>query len=430
MVTSQRTIKGTFSPAKEYKAVILYKVTPTISNYINSCEIKKDGSFKFQMDSTATKGMYRIVYGLPQEDYNFDVIYNGKEDIELVFKSETGVEFLKSSENKIIAHYTSSMAKVSQTIGNYYRQKSQDTLALVKIFETQRKAQSDFEDIAKNTIALNFVKANRPYIPKKYQDVATYIKNLEKHYFDYIDFKNTSLQSSSFLEQRMLNYIFGRNTDNENDVENYKRNIAVFVSKAKDAPAAIKKNLLATLWQQMVDLELEDVANFIAEDYLMGLAVELNDQDLLRTLMVYKDTSIGAIAPDFSYEILRDGKKVTRKLSELNSAENYIIVFWSSACSHCLDEMPQLHDFISSFEKGKFKILAIALEDDRTNWKTMVQSFPKFAHIYGKDKWENAISTSYGVSATPTYFILDKNKIIVNKPQDIYALKAFFNSDK
>ena len=46
--------------------------------------------------------MYRIVYAAPQEDYNFDIIYNGKEDVEFTFNSETGVHFLKSSENKCV----------------------------------------------------------------------------------------------------------------------------------------------------------------------------------------------------------------------------------------------------------------------------------------------------------------------------------------
>ena len=95
LLAAQHTIKGVFSPAKNYNVALLYKVTPTISEYISNAEIKADGRFEFQLDSTATKGMYRLVYAVPQEDYNFDIIYNGKEDIELSFNSETGVAFKK-----------------------------------------------------------------------------------------------------------------------------------------------------------------------------------------------------------------------------------------------------------------------------------------------------------------------------------------------
>ena len=102
ILLAQNTIKGTFSPAKDYNFALLYKVTPTISDYVSNAELKEDGSFEFKLDSTNTKGMYRLVYAVPQEDYNFDIIYNGKEDIELTFNSETGVEFKKSTENKLL----------------------------------------------------------------------------------------------------------------------------------------------------------------------------------------------------------------------------------------------------------------------------------------------------------------------------------------
>jgi hypothetical protein len=81
MLLAQHTIKGTFSPAEDYNFALLYKVTPTISEYVSNAEIQEDGTFQFQLDSTHTKGMYRLVYAVPQEDYNFDIIYNAQEDI-------------------------------------------------------------------------------------------------------------------------------------------------------------------------------------------------------------------------------------------------------------------------------------------------------------------------------------------------------------
>ena len=104
LLLAQHTIKGVFSPAKDFNFALLYKVTPTLSDYVSNAEIQEDGSFEFKLDSTNTKGMYRLVYAVPQEDYNFDIIYNGKEDIELIFNSETGVEFIKSSENKLLIY--------------------------------------------------------------------------------------------------------------------------------------------------------------------------------------------------------------------------------------------------------------------------------------------------------------------------------------
>ncbi|WNH08519.1 TlpA family protein disulfide reductase [Thalassobellus suaedae] len=423
---AQHTIKGIFSPAKDYNVALLYKAMPTISEYITNAEIKEDGSFQFQLDSTAAKGMYKLVYAVPQEDYNFDIIYNGKEDIVLTFNSETGVKFTSSSENKLLASYTNSMSMVTQSIGNYYRQQSKDTTALKAIFKTQRDTQLSFEKAAKGTIALQFIKANKPYIPKKYENVKTYIKNLEAHYFDYVDFNNITLQSSSFLEERMLNYVFGMTSETLDEEANYKKNIDVFYGAMKTAPNKIKRILLLDLWQQLADLGNESVANYISETYLIDVALALNDQQLVKDLLLFKRVSLGEKAPDFSIEIEKDNKKITKNLSALNTAENYIVLFWNSTCSHCLDEVPRLDAFVKSQDKGKTQVIAIGLEDNDKLWKNRILKLPNFIHVLGLGKWENDIGNDYGVTATPTYFILDKEKHIIAKPEDLEAVKAFF----
>ena len=43
-------------------------------------------------------------------------------------------------------------------------------------------------------------------------------------------------------------------------------------------------------------------------------------------------------------------------------------------------------------------------------------------NILGLGKWENKIGDTYGINATPTYFVLDKDKKIVAKPEDFEGL--------
>lgn len=424
ILLAQHTIKGVFSPAKDYEVVLLYKVTPTVSDYITNANVQKDGSFQFKLDASAPAGIYRVVYAVPQEDFNFDVIYNGKEDVALTFNSETGISFKSSIENKLLASYTSSMSAITQSIGNYFREDRKDTLALKAIFKKQRETQIRYEKQAENTIALHFIKANKPYIPKKYEDVKTYVKNLKTHYFDNIDFNSKTLQSSSFLQERMLNYVFGISAEGKDNITNYKNNIDVFCNAIKTIPTSIKRILLVDLWQEMVDLRLEPVANHISKNYLLDIANQLKDKELVDALTRYNNLSIGHKAPDFSIVIEKDNKKVTKKLSELKSAEKYIIVFWSSTCSHCLEEIPQLQKLIKSRAKDKLKVIAIGLEDDNKAWKEKIKSYPEFIHVLGLGKWDNKIGNDYGVTTTPTYFVLDKNKHILKKPEDIEVLKA------
>ncbi|GGZ75438.1 peroxiredoxin family protein [Algibacter mikhailovii] len=429
LLLAQHSVKGIFTPAKSYNVILLYKVTPTISEYVANAKIDEHGHFEIQLDSTLEKGVYRMVYAVPQEDYNFDVIVNGKEDIELSFNAETGVTYQNSFENKLLSSYTNSMSMVTQSIGNYFRERSTDTTALNTIFETQRTTQENYENAAKGTIALEFIKANKPYTPSGYLDIRSYVKALKTHYFDYIDFNNPVLQSSSFLTEKMLNYVFGMSSRSKDKVATFKTNIDVVCNKMKGAPKEVQRVLLFDLWQQMVDLKMESVANYISETYLMDVAVTLNDQDLLRTLILHRDLSNGTKAPDFSLDVIENGTTVTKKLSELDLPDHNIIVFWSTGCSHCLDEVPQLQKFINGIEALEVKVIAIALEDEPTKWNELQKTYPEFLHVYGEGKWDNDIVESYGVKATPTYFILNKDKEIIGKPEDIEALKAFFQQD-
>ena len=143
--------------------------------------------------------------------------------------------------------------------------------------------------------------------------------------------------------------------------------------------------------------------------------------------MLLINTAIGQKAPDFSLEIEENEKLITKNLSDLEGSENYIIVFWSSTCSHCLDEIPQLQSLVQSLEKGFVKTIAIGLEDEPYRWKDLTYTYPEFIHVYGEGKWENEVGNTYGVTATPTYFVLNKDKKIIFKPEDFESLKTFYN---
>jgi len=425
---AQHTIKGTFSPAEDYPFAVLYKVTPTSTLYVANTQMDEKGNFQFDLDSTATQGMYRLVYALPQEEFNFDIIYNAKEDVSLIFNAETGVDFKASVENTLMSSYTNSMSLISQSIGDFYNQQSQDSSALMSIFRTQKETQLEYEKAAEGTIVSDFIKANKPYVPKSYEDIATYITNIKKHFFDYVDFNNETLQSSNFLIDRVSNYVFGMASTNEDENDIYKRNIDEVYSAMKKAQPEIKSTLLEIIWQQMVDTNFDSVANYISDKYLIKLAESLKDTELVNGLKQFKSLSIGNKAPEFDVFIEENGERTPISMYDLDVAEKYILVFWSSSCSHCLQEIPQLQAHLKSLNNPDYKVIAVGLEDDTYLWEREIAKYPEFLHVLGMGKWENKIGNSYNVNATPTYFVLDSEKKILAKPYDISALKEYISN--
>lgn len=415
---SQYTIQGAFLPVGNYAYVMLYKATPNSLEYVDRAKINDDGSFKIALPAETPAGIYKLVYGLPIEDYNFDVIFNGKEDVLLNFSDEDGLMFKASSENTLWMSYTKSMELVNIAISNFYMQESTDEKAYNDIFNTLKDTQNGFEDAAKGMMVLEFVKANRPYIPEQMEDVQTYSNNLKNTFLKYVDFNNSLLQSSEFLTDRVLAYVFGMNASL--DAEIYKSQIEQLLVSIGDKNEAVKMSLLETIWNQFISFENYDLANYVSDTYLMSLAINQNNEILLHTLTVQKNAGIGVIAKDFPIN--------NNTLHHLEFSDFYVLIFWSSTCPHCLQELPKVKELMKNYDDKKIKVIAYGIEDDKTNWEKVTASYPEFIQVIGLGKWDNPLVKDYGILTTPSYFVLDKNKTIIAKPEDSKALETFLKS--
>ncbi|WP_452224067.1 TlpA family protein disulfide reductase [Lacinutrix chionoecetis] len=427
MLFAQHTIKGTFSPPEEFKFAFLYRVTAKTALFVDNADVAKDGTFMFTLKEDAIPGTYRIVYAQPQDQYNFDLIVSNKEDIELKFDLEKGLTFDKSGENKLYNAYNRSMAMVNKSIRNYYGTGKEDKKGYFEIFNILKRTQNEFEKASEGMIVSHFIKACRPYIPNSIEDVATFSKNVKSNYFSNIDFGNETLQNSNFLIKTTIDYVIGF-VDRNNPDASYMENIDTVVEAIGNNPE-IKGTLLKILWNQFAAENNETVTNYIGSKYLLAIARANNDNELANNIIYFKNASTGNTAPDFKLEVKDKNDKIkVSKLSKLEGSNNYLVLFWSTTCSHCLDEIPVLKDYIKSQTKEDIQVVAIALDNDLYRWKDLTYDYPEFIHVFGEGKWENPIGDQYNVTGTPSYFVLDKDKKIIAKPDDVVAFKKYFDA--
>ena len=249
---------------------------------------------------------------------------------------------------------------------------------------------------------------------------SNYIKNVTANYFTNIPFNDEVLQSSNFLIEKSLAYITGIKTKGISKEQSFNNNVDKVVAQTRSLDLNFQKYFMGKLWENLVNYNLISTANYLAERYLLPIANQLDDAVLVLKLTQFKNLSIGNSAPDF---ILDDGSG--KKLSELDIAENYILVFWSSGCSHCLKEIPQLYQLSQELNSTKYKIIAVGLEEDDFKWKKEILKYPNFINVIKLKKWSNTIVNDYGLTSTPTYFVLDKDKKFIEKPENFDALKAY-----
>lgn len=415
VLVAQNKINGTFSPAEQFSRAFLYEMSPDGANYVNVAEVDSLGNFSFELKETAKAGNYKVIYAVPVEENNFDLVYNGKEDVSFTFSLEDGVEFTESSENKLWHSYLNSMDVVNQTITNFYTKGGNDKEAFNSIFKTLKETQQQYESLAEGKLVQKFIKANKPYIPSEYEDLVSYSKNLKANFFKYIDFNDSFLRSSSIISERVNGFVFGMAKDNDG----YKNHIDIISDALKNETPEIQSPLLEQLWQEFKRRENHDMANYISDKSLLEIAKATKNQILEQQLSSYKNTSIGASAPDF---IIQEASSL--KLSELKGDKYYVLIFWSSGCGHCLNELPKVKTLMSTVSNAK--VVAYGLENDTEDWSKEIKNYPDFVHGAGLGKWEHPIVQTYAIAATPTYFVLDANKKIIAKPYDFQSLEGFF----
>ncbi|MBM1105550.1 redoxin domain-containing protein [Aurantibacter crassamenti] len=411
---AQHTISGTFSPADEYSWIIAYRLTPTSQAYVADTSIKK-GQFNLEIPKSALPGTYRIVYAVPQDEFYFDILYSGNEDIILDFKSDEVLTFSASKENILFSTYFNEIADSEQGIINYYSEGNKNTNKYNKLNEDLLNIQNSYENKANNLLVSNLIKANRPFISTKYLTPTQYIESKKKSYFEYIDLNNSILQSSQFIKNKLVNYVFTAlplktltDVETENEIQ---LNIKLIATKIQELPENYQFVLLHAVWENAIALQLNNTADFILNEYLTSKAKSEENKKTLEKIVAENRLRIGAIAPEIEWQ----SKGEVKKLSTIKNTTNYLVIFWSSTCSHCLHELPAMHKELK--KHPNVKVIAVGLEDDEVTWRLESEKLADFEHAIALGKWESKYAKLYDIHQTPTYYILDNQKRIIAKPE-------------
>ncbi|MCK0155672.1 AhpC/TSA family protein [Cellulophaga sp. F20128] len=420
-LTAQHTISGTFTPAKDFTWLIVYQVKPGTQVYIADTKIE-DGKFNLTLPEDTSPGTYRLVYAVPQEDFNFDVIYSGTEDIELHFNAQDKVTYTKSEENILLTKYFLEINAVQQQIIDFYTASNTNKNELANLYKKLASTQATYENDSKELLSNHFIKANAPYIAKTHESIYDFVENKKKNYFIHLDFNNPQLQASAFLTDKVLNYVFTSlplHKITKSETENFlNQNIQTVAKNLKGVSEMFQFNLYYDLWIYAASAKYDITSDYIYSNYLKNLGISTNNQELIKGIEAHSRLREGAIAPEITWNNDKDS------LSTLPASENYLLVFWSSGCSHCLTELPLLHQGLKSYKT--VKVLAVGLEDDAVEWKQESAKLSDFTHALALGKWDSKYAEIYNISATPTYFILDKDKKIISSPENYEDVLSYF----
>ena len=425
---AQFSINGTLTNSLDKDWVILYKIEGATQQFVQNTTIKKDtllidgkkkaiNIFKFELAATAKAGTYRVRYRTRGISF-VDFIFN-KEDVSFTFHPdypEQAILFSKSRENIIYKNYLKDISKQQQKLDSLQIKAIENLETnLNQAYKTALKRinsiQEKYIESAKNMYVYPFIKAslrvNSVEIKTNLQDYMYVVKNT---FFDHIDFSNETLINSSFLVDRITDYIFYINYSEDETTQQslYKSALETVFTKIEDS--VFKKYIIEFLIGQFEEANNLEMIDFLFENYYNTLPKSMQNDKFKTEKLKLLVTAIGSIAPDFSW--IENGKEF--QLSNLNEVNNYVLVFWSTGCSHCLKEIPELHKFLQG--KKDIKVIAFAMERNDLDWEKMKITLPNWHHVFGLNKWNNKTARIYNINTTPTYFVLDSNKKIIANP--------------
>jgi thiol-disulfide isomerase/thioredoxin len=399
--------------------------------YVDNATVE-NGVFQFKISESESSGIYRAYYQMENNLY-VEFIYS-REDVEFSFDPKDPIEtilFSNSDDNKIYQKYYKYISSQQRIIDSlqvaYFRSQNIELDAqIVKNYQRSlavlNSSQVNYEDISTGKIAHHFIKASRQYNAETpFKEPKEYIDAIKLHFFDEIDITDEVLNNSTFISDRLLDYVFYLNQADNEESRNILQKKAIensiqFISKDFNLLKIFEESLL----QRYALEENKIMVDFVIKNHYNLLPDKYQDIALKSKILASLRTVVGSAAPDFYWQ----EKGINKNLFSLIGSEYYIVVFFSSGCPHCQNEIPIFHSFIKNIEN--VRVIAIGLEDEKEEWEKMITNFTEFTNILDLDNLNSEKAKNYGISSIPSYFVLDRNKNILAKPIDFDDLKSMF----
>ncbi len=421
---------------KDTSAILAYHLGN--SKYIkDTLHFDSRGVIEMSGEKPIDRGMYLLV--VPGEKY-FEFIIADDQDFTLETHAPDFVENMKVSgslDNELfyrdMKHIISKREAYEKASARYLKIKDEkpDSAAILK--EAMENLDSDVRsfraEIKKDypqTFYAKFLKAlDEPDIPEIPVDPETGkadssypYRYYKSHYFDGFDFSDPGLLRTPVFHQKLVTFM----KDLTPQVPDSVIASAEYILKKVQGDSVLYQYTLAWMLNRYAKREImgmDKVYVYLAEEYYMKGKAPWISKDQLKKIvhdaLALKPLLIGNKAPDFV------GQDPEGKLISMYSidAPYLIVAFWDADCGHCRKEIPKLYKNWKEKLKDKgVKVLAVSLELTDNHWREFIDE----KSLSDKD-WINIIDldglddyrSKYDIKATPTIYILDKEKKIIGK---------------
>ena len=409
---AQFTVKVEIPQGYQAKDAYLYTVNG--SKDILSSKAMAQGQFFTFKHSKNYMGLMKVYF--PKTNHSLNLISENK-DVSLAFRTKNkkiGQVVFHDEANQLMNKVQDRQKKLELIypallqIGEYYQPESDFGIALNKeiaALETQVPIEASKNPFVsfyhENYTKFLVTQAGKPRVSK--DDIIGFLNKA-----------NELLESSLLMKPVLINYLkmTSANTINE-DTDKLINTIGT------DSPRG------QTVLSELIDIFGMYGMEAQKEKYLAvakNLKCTINDR-LLNTININESIAIGAKMSDTKF-----ANPVNTKAKSIHEvkADKKIILFWSSTCTHCEKELPEIIAKYNQLKANHIEVIALSLDSDKDVYQDKIKNLPWINDSELKG-WNSSYSELYNISATPTFFIVDHQNKIIAKPNSFADAIKFLN---
>ena len=403
--------------------------------FVDSIKSLQKDKFNYKFEQTEHHpGIYRLQF---DNNKRVDFIYDG-EEVNISANANSipdSVTVNRSESNKLFYSFVN--------LNRQYKTKTE----LLQLILARYPKDDDFYLSALNKASqlqkqyLKFVNITSQNNPNSF--IARYIRSaqlpvvdftlpldkqlayLKSHALDKVDFSNSGLIYSDLFTNKTIEYLtYYRNPQLPKELLEKEFMIAVdsILNKAK-VNQLVYQHITGYMIDGFKKFGLDQTLDYIIQNYVIkdDLCLDTKtESSIQRRIDQNKKLPVNAIAPDI---ILADAdgrivdfKKIT--------ADKLLLVFYASWCPHCKDLIPELNNLYKNQKGKKFEVMAISLDEKKEDWLNFIKNNNlNWVNVSDLKGWSSKAASDYFIYATPTMFLLDKERKILGKPLSIDELK-------
>lgn len=425
-----QTVSATFFDVPQQK-VYLNAFTGLYYEVLDSVMMSQDKRVEF--NTPMKKGMYML-----ETEYgnSVDFLYDDA-PVKMIVKDideKNTIEFIGSQTNNDWRNYLIFKEQTHNSLNllkPILREYDKDSEFYIKSLNEYQQLQDEFVSFTDSLMlhdnyASTLIRVDRfPSINLK-DDFKKQRNDMIANFFNDVDFNDVSLIPTDVLTNKIFDFLSIQLTPNQTDDQ-----IIMSLILASDnvlQRTTVNFEMYKFVFQFLIEtyneMQLSDVVDYMtripySED------IECTDEQYQELLSIAEFNSrarIGSIAKNIS------GKTIFDEEFSLYEIENdyTIIFFWSYTCDHCRENIVQLKSFLD--ENPNFSLVSVSVKGDLKKIKNIVKKNKVDGFFYHDGlEWECPFVSDYGVTATPSFYLLDKDKKIIYKPFDFNELINFVN---